>query len=482
MTASASLGAALGLDDYLRGRGLKRRPPEVIARGRREGPFALSFAQQRIWFVEQAVPNTSMYNMPECARIRGELDLDAVRTAAEWVVSRHEAWRTTFELMAGRPVQRVHPELAPEFSYESSPDEVHARARLAELCGRPFDLSSGPLVRLHVIALAEQDHMLLLNVHHIVSDGWSTGLFVREFVHAYRALATGRRPELPEPALQFGDYVVWQEKTLSGPAFEALVRRWAKMAGPRNGYARLPADRPTTARPDDSGDFVMLALGREATDGLRSLAQRLGVTMFVLLSAAFKLTLARLTGVWSVSLGVPVAGRDRRQLEEVMGLFANTLILHSNLSGDPTLEEAVGRERRAWIAAQSYQHAPFERLVELMNPSRSAGDHPFFQIMFILQNTPMPPAHLPGASLEFIATGTRSVKFDLVFELYETEEGLRGWLGYQRSHFDEGTVARLMRMFHIILSDLPAGEQRQLSAIGLEPAAAVKVDDFLAPL
>jgi hypothetical protein len=470
------------LKAYLDEKGLRLPVRTRILPTARTGPFVQSFAQQRIWFIEQAMPGTSMYNMPECARIRGHLNFDALCESVCAIVARHEAWRTTFATRGGEAVQIVHNHQPPDIRLENtSEDEAAARERLIELCGIPFDLVNGPLVRVHVLVLAPDDHIMLINVHHLISDGWSTGIFVREFIAIYGALIEGRTPVLDPPALQYGDYVLWQRQTLSNPVFDAMVKRWAEMVGPYQGYAVLPTDRARVVGLDDSGEFSMLNLSRERTKALNILAQKFGVTLFVVLSMAFKLALIRMTGNSSVSLGVPVAGRNRREFEGVIGLFANTVVLHTDLSGDPTLADAIERERKAWIITQTYQDVPFERLVEQINPRRSSVHHPFFQIMFILQNTPMPPVLLPNASIEFIATGTHSVKFDLVFELYETDEGLQGWLGYLRSLFDERTISRLISLFKFVLEDLPGGGHRRLSTIGIQ-SPTKGVQDFLEPL
>jgi len=427
-----------------------------------------------------------MYNMPECARVRGSIDLDLLKRAVHAVVNRHEAWRTTFASLDGMPVQRVHANLAPQITWETLPVsaadlETAAHARLSVLCSLPFDLVRGPLVRVHIITLAPNDHFLLLNVHHMVSDGWSTSIFAEEFTTHYLALLEGRTPSLPDPPLQYGDYAVWQKRTHTGSEFEALTARLARTLGSDHGYASLPLDRPRPQGADDSGDFLLFEVGRERTQTLHALAQRHGVTLFVVLSAAFKTALLALTGHPNVALGVPLAGRNKVELERVIGLFANTAVLRTDLSDDPTFAEVLRRERAVWISAHAHQDVPFERLVERLGPVRSLSRNPLFQIMFILQNTPRPTIQLPNATVGFIATGTRSVKFDMVLELYENKNGLRGWIGYLSSLFPERTVQRLLSRFRAVLDDLPLRSDRKLSANGATENGG-DIGDFMAPL
>jgi hypothetical protein len=454
---------------------IRARNESTIPRIQRAGLIPQSFAQQRIWYVEQVVPGTSMYNMPECARLQGHIDVAILRRSLNAIVSRHEAWRTTFATVRGLPVQKVAAGAQAALTVEGvdahdHDREAEARMRLARYADLPFDLERGPLVRMHLLNLDPTDHFLMLNVHHMVSDGWSTGVFMAEFAEFYTAFKEGKEPRLAELPIQYGDFAVWQREYWCGQRYDELMSYWEKeLTGLRPISLPLDRDRPNT--PDDSGNFKLLEVSRCLTDRLKSLANAHNTTLFIVLSSAFKAVLHRLSGHTDISLGVPVAGRGRVELESLIGLFANTVVLRTDLSDDPTFVELLDREKRTALNAYTYQDAPFERLVERLRPERDPWRNPLFQIMFILQNTPMPMIHLPGISMELIATGTRSVKFDLVFELYETDHGLRGWAGYLCCLFDEGTIDRLLSCYQMFLEDVVKDPERRISEVRIVPAA-----------
>ena len=437
-----------------------------------------SFAQQRIWFIEKALPGTSRYHMPECARLSGELDRTIMRQALRKIVERHEAWRTTFATEGGLPVQKIAAMIEPGVTEEMVDKETEdaetvARARLAAYAEIPFDLERGPLVRMHLLSLGPLDHFLLLNVHHIVSDGWSTGIFMREFAEIYSSLKRAWTPLLGDLAVQYRDYALWQREYWRGDRYEALLSYWQEQLA---GLSQIsfPPDHERSCSTSDAGDFKMIALSRSVTDQLKRLALQHNTTLFVVLESAFKAVLHRLTGLHDIAIGVPVAGRSRVEFEPLLGLFANTVVLRSNFSSNPTFTELLASETRTALEGYAYQDAPFEGIVERLQPDRDEGKNPFFQIMFILQNTPMRAMDLPGLSLELVATGTRSVKFDIVFELYETDQGLCGWMGYLSNLFAEQTIQRLLSRYEMFLTDIVHDPKRRVSMIKIASHAEAR--------
>ena len=459
-----------------------REGGDVIQPAERTPLMPQSFAQQRVWFVEQAFKGTAMYNMPECARLRGDLDLDCLRLAIEEIVRRHEIWRTTFGLANGMPVQRIVDWLAPEFTFETSvgPDpEAGIRVRLADLADRPFDLTNGPLVRVHVLKAAERDHFLMLDVHHMVSDGWSTGVFLAEFAELYAAARTKRAARLAQLPIQYADFAVWQRGYWNEDRIEHLLGIWERALG-SSLSSQLPIDRPRPAQPDDTGNFRLFEIPADVTARLKALASTSRTTLFAVLASAFSAVLNRLTGQDDIRLGVPIAGRSRVEFEPMLGLFANTAVLRAEVDRNAPFVDLLSQVTRASLSAYAHQDLPFERLVQRLQPERDVTHNPLFQIMFILQNMRMPVVHLPDLTMELIAAGTRSVKFDIVFELYEISDGLRGWLGYQTALFDDSTVSRLLARYGEFLADLVASPDRPIAQIGtgVDPALAALRDGF----
>ena len=434
-----------------------------VERGER---IPLSFAQERLWFLAHLDPAASRaYHAPFALPLQGALDVVALRRALDEIVARHESLRTTFAVAGGEPVQRIAPpgcgfQLV-EHDLRGSGDAAGALAVLASHEARaPFDLEAGPLVRGRVIALAHDDHVLLVTTHHIVSDGWSMNVFARELSALYAAYRDGATSPLPPPALQYADYAVWQRRWTSGKALQEPAAYWQRALANAPVLLELPTDRPRPARQDFAGGDVALALDAELAAGLAALSRRHGTTLFATLLAAWGALLSRLSGQTDVVVGTAVANRARPELEPLIGFFVNTLALRLDFGGDPTVSEALARVSAQAVAGQEHQDVPFEHVVELVNPPRSLAHSPLFQAMFVWQSAESGSSALrPGTS--------EAAKFDLTLELAEHDGVIAGGLVYATALFDCATVERYGEYFWRLLAAMVADDRRALDRVPL---------------
>ncbi|MCP4658111.1 MAG: amino acid adenylation domain-containing protein, partial [bacterium] len=445
----------------------------------REGPLPLSLAQERLWFLHRLEPESAVYNMPAAVRLRGELRLAALgRTFAE-IVRRHEVLRTTFPAVAGRPSQRISgPESLPLPVVELAALEPAAREREALRLARtearaPFDLARGPLLRIRVLRLGEAEHLLLVTLHHVVSDGWSIGVLIREVAALYDAFA--RRPPsaspLPAPPLQYADFASWQRQWLAGPVLAEHLAWWKAELQGVPAVLELPTDRPRPAVQTYVGAQRLLRIPQRLTARLRRLGQGRDATLFMTLLAAFKTLLFRISGQSDLTVGTPVANRNRVEIEGLIGLFVNTLVLRTDLAGNPGFEELLRRVRERSLGATLHQDLPFGKLVEEVQPQRSLSHSPLFQVMFVLQNAPMEVLRLPGLSLEPLEISSGTAKFDLNLSLTEWDRDLAGFVEYNTDLLDDSTVERLAGHFLRLLEGIVADPGERLAELPLLGAA-----------
>jgi pristinamycin I synthase-3/4 len=470
----AGLAALVG-EGRATGRAWQASP---IRRSRREGGVPLSFAQERLWFLERLQPGLAVYNMPVALRALGTLSIPALAAALASVVGRHEALRTTFSEVAGVVVQEVAPAAVtplPEVDLGALPvllREPESRRLAAEEASRPFDLARGPLFRAVLLRLAAEEHLLLLDLHHIVSDGWSMGVLVREISVLYTAALRGEPAPLPELPLQYADFAVGQREWLRGEALAEQIGFWrqALVDAP---VLDLPTDRARPAVQSFVGGSVPFALAPELSRGLLQLARRRGATLFMGLLAGFAALLRRLTGQQDLVVGSPIAGRNRREIEALVGFFVNSLVLRLDLTANPRLSEVVDRVRRVALAAYSHQDLPFERLVEELRPDRHLSHNPLFQVMFALQNAPFGPLEAPGLALTLLAPAPASAKFDLGLTFFESgpEGELQGALDYAADLFDRTTVERFAGHLRSVLASAVADPAGRVSELTLLAAA-----------
>ncbi|MET0396874.1 MAG: amino acid adenylation domain-containing protein, partial [Longimicrobiaceae bacterium] len=452
--------------------GQKRETERVRPRGT-GGPVPLSFAQQRLWFIDRMEPGSSAYNLPSALRLRGPLDGAVLRRTLAGVVRRHESLRTVFAEAADGPVQVVLPfagAALPVADLSALPGEARERELLrlaADEAARPFDLARGPLLRSLLVRLGGDDHAVLFNMHHIVGDGWSNGVLVGEVSALYAALAGGRPSPLPPLPVQYPDYAVWQREWLSGERLEAQLGWWRERMAGAPPVLELPTDRPRPAVPDPRGATLGFELPAEVAAGLRELAAREGTTLFAVLLAGWQAVLARWSGQDDVVVGTPVAGRTRTELEGLIGFFVNTLVLRTELDGDPPLRELAARVGETTLDAQAHQDLPFERLVEELAPERSLQHTPLFQVLFTLQNADEGELRLGAVEMEPLGPAEGAAKFDLSLVLAERGDQVAGALLYRAALWEEATVQRMADHFRAALHALAAEPDRHLSAVDL---------------
>lgn len=445
---------------------------------REERGQTLSFAQRRLWFLDQMQPGTPAYNMAAVFGLRGRLSEAALEASLREIVRRHEVLRTTFELRGGLTVPVVSPPGAvvlPRVDLDRLPEA--GKKLLVERLGTrfgllPFDLRRGPLLRVGLLRLDEDEHVLLLSIHHIASDGWSIGVFFRELTALYRAVLAGRPSPLEELPVQYSDFASWQMRRLEGELFEEELAFWRRQLGGDVPRLDLPGDRPRPAVRSGRGSELEIRLSSPLTDGLRAFARGREASLFMVLVAALQILLYRLSGLKDLLLGTPVAGRDRTELEGLIGCFLNTLVLRTDLSGRPSFEEVLGRVREVTLDAYAHQQVPFERLLEELKPERNLSSTPFFQVLFNMLNFPKEEVRLPELSFRPMFYPETGAKFDLTIYAEEHADGLRLRCAYTTDLFDERRIEEILAQFELVLGQALGDPGRPIESYGLVTPAS----------
>jgi amino acid adenylation domain-containing protein len=463
-------GFAEHVSRALRPRQCVELPPLVPISRTQELP--LSFAQQRLWFLDQLEPGSISYNLPVAVRLSGMLNVEAFERSLREIVRRHESLRTTFRTQEGQPVQVIGLVGAFRLLYTDlgrlTPEQRKGEARrlAQEERQSPFDLACGPLLRTMLLRLSEREYILLLSMHHIVSDGWSAGVFLHELSTLYNAFVHGRSSPLPELPIQYADFACWQRKWLQGEVLEAQLDYWTqqlKGAVP----LELPTDHPRPAIQTFRGATQEFLVPAALSEDLKQLSQREGVTLFMTLLAAFQVLLARYTGQSDISVGSPIANRTHAEIEGLIGFFVNTLVLRTNLSGNPSFQDLLAGVREVTLGAYAHQDLPFEKLVEVLQPERDLSRSPLFQVVFFLRNCSAGSEELAGVTLQSLEEESVTAKFDLTLSMTETEQGLHAKVEYNTDLFEASTVSRLLRHFHILLTGIVAHPEQCLADLPL---------------
>ena len=447
------------LQKLLREEGFRASDGHQIEPREQRGPAPLSFAQQRLWFLQQLEPESYVYNIPVALRIEGALDIAALEQGINQVICRHESLRTSFRTVNGQTLQVVNP----PFSVHLSPEIVQLSTdaprerEIAEWGNRElrrtFDLTLGPLIRARLLRFTDTDHVLLLIMHHIVADGWSIGVFLRD-LDAYYGCSQGRQPVLPQVSIQYADFASWQRDEKHNAQLAAQLAYWkVQLAGlpPR---LELPTDRPRPERSAFRGANIPFLVSRQLQDRLATTGQSEGATLFMALLAAFNILLYRYSGQEDIAVGTPVAQRNRPEIEDLIGFFVNTLVLRTQLSGEVTFRELLRRAREVSLGAFAHQDLPFEKLVEELHPQRSLGQSPLFQVMLDLQNAPMELKQINGLRFSLVPVETETAKFDLTLMFSQTGEGLDAALEYSTDLFDEATAHRMVANFLVLIEGI----------------------------
>jgi amino acid adenylation domain-containing protein len=440
--------------------------------GNREN-LPLSFAQQRLWFLDQLDPGNPLYNMAQKMRLRGRLDVGALQQAVNRMVGRHEALRTTFATHNGEPVQVIAAEVelpVPLIDLSSLPSrerEIEVDKRTSEEARLPFNLSTGPVMRAQILRVAADDHVLLLTMHHIVSDRWSLGLAAEELAEHYRSVIEHRPSNLPELPIQYADFAVWQRQMLQGKLLDEQTQYWKKKLASAPAVLELPADHSRPAQISMRGAWQHHVVPKEIIEKLTLLSQERGVTLFMTLLAAFQTLMSRYSGQSEVVVGSPIAGRNFAELEPLIGFFVNTLALRGDLSGDPTFHELLARTKETCLEAYAYQDIPFEKLVEELQPERSLSHNPIFQVLFAHQNAPMQTLQLPGIELERTAVHPGTSILDMSWFAMDVPEGLLIRVEYSTDLFEAETITRALDHFSNLLESIVRNPGQTVSALGI---------------
>jgi amino acid adenylation domain-containing protein/FkbM family methyltransferase len=436
--------------------------------------WPLSFAQERLWFLEQLMPGSAMYLMPLAVRLVGALKVEALEQTISEIVRRHEVLRTSFPVLDGLPRQLISPAqplLLPLHSLAHLPAqerESEVRRRINAEARTPFDLSVGPLLRVSLLHLAEDEHVVLLTMHHIISDGWSMSVLIREVSALYESYSRGEASPLPELAVQYADFAVWQRGWLSGEVLERQMGYWREQLGGELPVLELPADHPRSAKESWRGESVSFEVRAELTARLREVSREHGVTMFMLLLAAWQVLLSRYSGQEDICVGTPIANRNRAETEGLIGFFVNTLVMRTDLSGNPTFGELLERVREVCLGAYGHQDVPFEKLVEELEPEREMGRTPLFQTMMVMQNAPEERMEMSGVAMREEASDGEVAKFDVLMTVVEMGGGLRGAVQYAAEMYSEARMGRMVRHLEEILREVGRGGGRErIGELGL---------------
>jgi amino acid adenylation domain-containing protein/thioester reductase-like protein len=445
----------------------------TIPRRPDHAPAPLSFAQQRLWFLEHLLPGTHVYNMTEAMRLSGTLDITALTQSLREILRRHETLRTAFVAVDGQPVQMIVPDLdvdLPVVDLRDLPADQRtaaAREHMTAQDQQPFDLTQVPLIRMQLLRLADNEHMLVVTMHHIIADGWSMGVLIRELTALYSAFAAGQPSPLPELPIQYADFAHWQQQLAQNSALDPHLEYWTGKLRDEPPILELPTDYPAPAMPSFRGQRRKMVLPRDVQTALHSLAQQEGGTLFTLLLAALTTLFYRYSGQTDIAIGTPIANRNRVELEGLVGFFVNTLVLRTDLSGRPTFRELLRRVTTTALEAYQHQDLPFEKLVEALQPERSLSHSPLFRVMFVLQNAPFPTLDMAGVTGTPETPPHDTAMFDLMVTAMETAEGLQFSLEYTRDLFAPETIDRMGQHLRMLLTGIAARPDAHLRALPL---------------
>ncbi|MFN6482394.1 MULTISPECIES: non-ribosomal peptide synthetase [unclassified Nostoc] len=440
---------------------------------RRDGDLPLSFGQERLWFIDQLVPNHAFYNVPEAFRLRGVLNATILEQSLNEIIKRHEVLRTTYSSLNGQPIQVIHSTFPIKLLVVNlqglSPDEQESQVHqiVLEEAQRPFNLVQGPLLQTTLLQLSSEEHIFLLNLHHILCDDWSLSVLFKELSTLYQAFSTGNPSPLPDLAIQYADFAAWQRQWLQGEILDNKQAYWQQHLSGSLPILKLPTDYPRPLEPTYQGARQSIVIPKSLTDALNVLSHQESTTLFMTLLAAFQTLLFRYTGQEDILVGAPISDRHRSELEGLIGFLLNTLVLRTNLSDSPSFRQLLGRVREVALSGYTHQDLPFEKLVDALQIERGLNQNPLISVMFHLQNTPRPKLTVPGLTMNRLEIDNGTSKFDLYLELRETAAGISGNLEYNTDLFKAETIALMVENFSTLLQSIVSNPDQTISNLPL---------------
>ncbi|OUL26109.1 condensation domain-containing protein [Nostoc sp. 106C] len=435
-------------------------PLQPLAVASRPTEIPLSFAQARLWFLDQLEPGNYAYNIPVALQLTGHLNISALEQSFNEIVRRHEALRTTFVMGSHEPIQIITPQQTITISLvdlrdlADSEQQAQVQHLALEEAKRPFNLGTGPLIRVTLLQLNNTKNVLLLTMHHIIADGWSMGVLVKELATFYEGFVSGKQPQMPKLPIQYADFAIWQREWLQTEGLETQLAYWKEQLNGAPASLNLPIDRARPSIQTFQGISTSFTLSSELSQALKTLSRQQGVTLFMTLLATFQTLLNKYTNQDDIVVGTDVANRNRSELEPMIGFFINLLVLRTNFSGNPTFRELLQQVREVALGAYAHQDLPFAKLVESLRPERNLSHTPLFQVLFVLQNSPMPALEFSGLKLSNLKFDTGTTKFDLGLFIEETEQGLIGTWQYSTDLFNSSTITRMTGHFETLLNNI----------------------------
>ncbi|MEG4215637.1 amino acid adenylation domain-containing protein [Microcoleus sp. Pol14C6] len=435
--------------------------------------FPTSFAQQRLWFIDQFEPGNPFYNLPAAVLLKGRLNVVVLERSFKEIVRRHEGLRTTFATVDGQPVQVVRQQFnfgLQVLDLQKLPEiqrEVEVKRLAAAEASKPFDITKGPLLRSSLLQLDAEEYVLLLTLHHIIFDGWSIGVFLQELAALYEAFSIGKPSPLPELSIQYADFAIWQREWLAGEHLQTQINYWKKQLSGAPPLLELPTDRPRPPVQTYRGGKESFLIPKTLTEALKKLRRQENVTLFMMLLAAFKTLLYRYTGQADIPVGSPIANRNRAEIQGLIGFFVNTLVLRTDLSGAPTFRQLLDRIREMSLEAYAHQDLPFEKLVEELQPDRNLSYNPLFQVAFVLQTAPVAAESIGGLNLTLLDVENHTAKVDLTLHLEEKQEEISGQFEYSTDLFDAATINRMAGHLIALLEGIAANPARRIEELPL---------------
>ncbi|MCU0643016.1 MAG: condensation domain-containing protein, partial [bacterium] len=461
------------LELMLKEKGVDLLGAKIVSQGRENNKFPISFGQQRLWFLDQLDPGTPLYNNPAAVILKGKANIPALEKALNEIVQRHEVLRTTFAMENDQPIQVIDAEMPIKLEQidlrhlPASEREQEAMRIAKEEAQKPFDLTTGPLFRVTLLQLADQEYFMILVMHHIVSDGWSLSIFIQEVAILYKVLVAGHPSPLPELQVQYADFAHWQRQWMQGKVLEDQLSYWREQLRDAPPVLNLPLDHPRPGYQSTNGRTHFFDFPDHLRQAIDAMAKQEDVTLFMIVLAAFNALLFRYTGQADICVGTPIAGRNRRETESLIGFFVNTLVMRADLSGNPTIRDLLKRVKNVAVGAYGHQDIPFETLVEKLQPERDMAISPFFQVMFVHLDTTTQTLKLPDITIEPRQIDSGTAKFDLTFVIEENEEKLAGQIVYNTDLFEPATIERMAAQFQVLFDGMVKDVERRISELPL---------------